>query len=130
MIISACGNNCTLCPRFMPKSDSELINTAKLWYKIGYRDKIVSNEEIACYGCTSDNFCRYSIVQCTQEHNLENCGQCENYPCERITEAFDKTILFKPMCKEQCTKQEYEMMREAFFCKKDNLDRERNKLTR
>ena len=34
-IISACGNDCSLCPRHVPKTDDELRRTAELWMKIG-----------------------------------------------------------------------------------------------
>ena len=54
-IIAACGNDCASCPRYTKepfcKTEKELKETAKLWYKIGYRKNIVSNEEITCMGC-------------------------------------------------------------------------------
>ena len=54
-IIAACGNDCAVCPRYnvppYTKTAEELHHTAELWYKIGYRDHVVTNEEIACTGC-------------------------------------------------------------------------------
>lgn len=54
-IIAACGNDCSVCPRYIThpyeKTDEELRHTAELWMKIGYRDYIVTNEEISCTGC-------------------------------------------------------------------------------
>ena len=51
-IIAACGNDCSACPRYVAppyeKSDEELKYTAELWLEIGYRDRLVSNEEIPC----------------------------------------------------------------------------------
>ena len=111
----------------MPKTDEELFNIATLWYKIGYRDKVVINNEIKCNGCTIKNFCRYNIIDCTQKHSVQNCGECSEYPCSKIIKAFEKTMLFEPKCKEVCTEQEYEIMSKAFFCKKHNLDRVKNK---
>lgn len=53
-IIAACGNDCSACPRYVAppyeKSDEELKYTAELWLEIGYRDRLVSNEEISCIG--------------------------------------------------------------------------------
>lgn len=53
-IISACGNDCSACPRYIAapyeKTEEELRHTAELWLKIGYRDKLVSNGEISCNG--------------------------------------------------------------------------------
>ena len=66
-IIAACGNDCAACPRFLPKSEDELHKTAILWYKIGCRDNVVSNDEISCNGCKKENWCRYGIISCTSE---------------------------------------------------------------
>ncbi len=123
-IIAACGNDCSICPRHIPRTNEELHNTAELWYKIGYRDKVVTNDEIKCEGCTTKNWCRYKIIQCVSDRNILNCGQCEAYPCENIKDAFEKTMLFEPDCKRCCTSEEYEIMKKAFFQKKENLDRE------
>ena len=123
-IIAACGNDCSVCPRHLPKTDEELHKTAELWYKIGYRDKVVTIDEIKCEGCKPDNWCRYQIIQCVSDRKILNCGQCELYPCERITEAFKTTTLFEPNCKKSCTTKEYEIIKKAFFEKKDNLDNE------
>lgn len=121
-IIAACGNDCSVCPRYMPKIDIELTKTAQLWHQIGYRDKVVSNNEIQCFGCTIDNWCRYKIVECTKKHKIENCDQCQNYPCDKINDTFEHTMIFQPNCKLQCSVEEYEIMRKAFFEKKKNLD--------
>lgn len=50
-IIAACGNDCAACPRYVAhpykKTNEELRHTAELWMKIGYRDHLVTNEEIS-----------------------------------------------------------------------------------
>ena len=65
-IIAACGNDCAVCPRYVAhpyeKTEEELRHTAELWMKIGYRDHLVSNEEISCTGCKPENWCRYRVV--------------------------------------------------------------------
>ncbi len=121
-IIAACGNNCSMCPRHLPKSAEELHKTAVLWEKIGYRDCVVSNEEIQCIGCKKGNFCRFGIVECVTERHIDNCGICKLYPCKKINETFEKTMAFKPACKRSCTDKEYKMLASAFFYKKENLD--------
>ena len=64
-ILAACGNDCLACPRYVmhpyEKSEEELHHTAELWMKIGYRDHVVTNEEIACTGCKPENWCRYHV---------------------------------------------------------------------
>ena len=124
-IIAACGNDCAVCPRYtkppFEQTPEELHKTAVLWHKIGYRDRVVSNEEISCMGCSVETWCRYDIVKCVNEKNVENCGQCENYPCETIRECFKVTKSFIPACRAACTDEEFDVMKRAFFEKEENL---------
>ncbi len=122
-IIAACGNDCSACPRHIPKTEEELRHTAELWMKIGYRDHIVSNDEISCTGCKVNNWCRYNVIQCTTKKNIPNCGKCEEYPCAKLKECFAVTKSFAPSCKKVCSDEEYEVLQRAFFEKKENLDR-------
>ena len=79
-LLSACGNDCSACPRYTAspyeKSEDELRHTAELWYKIGYRDKIVSVDEISCNGCKPENWCRYHVVKCCEDKGIRNCSEC------------------------------------------------------
>ena len=124
-IIAACGNDCAACPRFSAppyeKSEEELHHTAELWMKIGYRDHVVSNEEIACHGCKPDNWCRYRVIQCCEDHGVKTCGECAAYPCDNIKDCFAVTESFEPMCRKVCTDEEYRQMKRAFFEKEKNL---------
>lgn len=121
-IVAACGNDCSQCPRHLPKSEADLRHTAELWKKIGYRDRVVSNKEISCSGCVMGNWCRYEIIGCTTERNIQNCGQCGNYPCKKIEECFELTKSFMPSCRAVCDDLEYQSLEKAFFEKKLNLD--------
>ena len=125
-IIAACGNDCAMCPRYIgkgyEKSADQLHQTAKLWMKIGYRDHVVSNEEIACTGCKKENWCRYKIVDCTDAHHVDHCGHCEKYPCSKILDCFKATETFLPSVKNVCTEEEYNQLFAAFFEKKKNLE--------
>ena len=128
-IIAACGNDCSVCPRYIThpfeKTEEELRRTAELWLQIGYRDHLVSVEEIACRGCTPGNWCRFHVVKCCETHGVGNCGKCPEYPCENIRECFAVTKTFEPRCREVCTPEEYEQLRAAFFEKEKNLKEER-----
>ena len=125
-IIAACGNDCSVCPRYnappYEKSADELRHTAELWKKIGYRDSVVSNDEIACMGCCSENRCRYNVVKCCSDRGIKTCAECADYPCENMKECFDITRSFEPMCRKVCTAEEYEQIKNAFFEKEKNLD--------
>ena len=124
-IIAACGNDCSACPRYVShpyeKTEAELRHTAELWMKIGYRDHIVTKEEIACTGCKSDNWCRYHVVRCCEEKGISYCSQCAQYPCDNMKECFEVTKSFEPKCRQVCTEEEYIQLKKAFFEKEQNL---------
>lgn len=124
-IIAACGNDCSICPRYnvapYEKTDGQLHHTAELWMKIGYRAHTVSNDEIACTGCKVDNWCRYKVIGCVKNRKIDNCGQCQEYPCDNIKQCFEVTASFEPHCREVCTLEEYEVISRAFFEKEKNL---------
>ncbi len=124
-IIAACGNDCTACPRYTAypceKTETELRHTAELWMKIGYRDHIVSNEEIACTGCKPENWCRYRVATCCADKGIRTCSACNLYPCDRMRECFAVTLSFEPKCHQVCTGAEYAQLKKAFFEKEANL---------
>ena len=131
-IIAACGNDCAACPRYTAhpyeKTEEELHHTAELWMKIGYRDHVVTNEEIACYGCKPENWCRYRVIKCCEDRGIKTCGECSEYPCDNIKECFAVTKSFEPMCRQVCTDEEYKRLEKAFFEKEKNLSAKMVKL--
>ena len=131
-IIAACGNDCSACPRYVAhpyeKTDAELLHTAELWKKIGYRDHIVTKEEISCHGCKPENWCRYRIVRCCEDKGISNCSQCECYPCDKMKECFEITKSFEPRCRQVCAEEEYNQLKKAFFEKDLNLKALQKKL--
>lgn len=124
-IIAACGNDCAACPRYTAhpyeKTEEELRHTAELWMKIGYRDHIAANEEIACTGCRPENWCRYHAVKCCGDRGISNCSQCGLYPCGNMKECFEVTRSFEPQACLVCTQEEYGRLKKAFFEKEQNL---------
>lgn len=125
-IIAACGNDCSACPRYVgfsyKKTEEELHHTAESWAKIGYRDHVVSNEEIACTGCKPENWCRYHVVKCCENEGIKTCAQCAEYPCENLKECFAVTRAFMTKCRQVCTDEEFEQLQKAFFEKEKNLE--------
>lgn len=119
--ITLCGDDCLHCPRYLAKSEEELSEVAELWYKVGWRDKIVSNEEISCQGCSSHKECTYQLVECTKNHKVEKCNQCSLFPCEKIESMLKRSAEYKENCKRICSEQEYRMLETAFFNKESNL---------
>ncbi len=129
-VIAACGNDCSACPRYVThpyeKTEDELHHTADLWMRIGYRDHVVTNQEIACTGCKPENWCRYQVVKCCEERGIQTCAECAAYPCENMKECFAVTRSFEPRCREACTEEEYKQLKKAFFEKEKNLNRQKS----
>lgn len=130
-IIAACGNDCAACPRYVAhpyeKTDEELRHTAQLWMKIGYRDHIVTDEEISWRGCKPENWCRYRVVKCCEDRGIKTCADCRKYPCDNMKECFEVTRSFMPKCREVCTDEEFQQLNTAFFEKEKNLSHELKK---
>ena len=124
-ILAACGNDCSVCPRYVlhpfEKTEEELHHTAELWAKIGYRDHVVTNEEIACTGCKPENWCRYRVAKCCEDKGIRTCAGCDVYPCENMKECFQVTRSFEPACRRVCTDDEFGRLKRAFFEKEENL---------
>lgn len=121
--ITLCGDNCLECPRYNAHSSEELKKTAELWFRIGWRETIVSNEEIACSGCSSHKECTYHLVECTKSHNVEKCSQCGEFPCGKITDMLERSKKYEEKCREVCSDEELEMLTKAFFNKENNLNK-------
>lgn len=119
--ITLCGDNCIECPRFNAHTEIELHEVAKLWYKVGWRKEIVSNEEISCSGCSSHKDCTYKLIECTKEHGVEKCNQCAKFPCEKINDMLRRSAEYQVKCKEICSEKEYSELEKAFFNKENNL---------
>lgn len=119
--ITLCGDNCIECPRYNANSEEELRNVAELWYRVGWRDCVVSNEEIRCEGCSSHKQCTYHLLECTKEHNVDKCNQCVEFPCEKIDHMLERSKEYQKRCKVVCSDAEYDMLEKAFFDKENNL---------
>lgn len=119
--ITLCGDNCLFCPRYTAKTDKELSDTAELWYRIGWRDKIVSNEAIKCTGCSSHKQCTYNLVECIKLKGVEKCNQCSEFPCDKIQTMLSRSAEYEKKCITICTEKEYSMLEKAFFNKEVNL---------
>ncbi len=125
IILACCGDRCDLCPRYIAtlSNDKEkLTEVAILMKKLGWRDKILAPEEMTCNGCASNESCEYNVRECCLEKEIENCGICKDYPCKKIENAFEITRENAEKFRDIVTRKEYQILHEAFFLKKMNLD--------
>ncbi len=120
-IITLCGDNCAVCPRYTAHSNEDLRKAAELWHRVGWRVSIVPAEEMRCTGCSSHKQCTYHLVECTAEHRVEKCSQCGSFPCRKISAMLERSQEYQKKCREVCTEQEYERLAKAFFEKERNL---------
>jgi hypothetical protein len=90
-ILTRCGYRCDLCLAFRPNVQANPANRQKLsdgWYQyFGFR---LPAEEICCDGCMAENpelidqSC--PVRPCVIDKGLENCAQCKQYICAKLTE--------------------------------------------
>ncbi|NLG05064.1 MAG: DUF3795 domain-containing protein [Clostridia bacterium] len=121
-IISVCGDDCAVCPRYIAKTEEELRETAEFWYKVGWRDHVVSNEEIACTGCGCRPTCSFMILPCQKDKAVSDCKCCEDYCCDKITQMLQNSDIKESQCKAACESyEEYMMLKRAFYEKRENL---------
>jgi hypothetical protein len=124
LIISICGDVCSECPRFIATKSNdiaELENIAGLWYRLGFRDRILSPENLKCTGCSKDKLCSYNLNSCEHLANKNNCGECDHFPCDKINQAFQKTDKTNEVCKNICSDSEYNGLCRAFLMKRQIL---------
>lgn len=121
--ITLCGDDCLQCPRYLAKSEEELKEVALLWNKVGWRNHVVSNDEIKCDGCTSHKECTYRLVECIRDRGIAKCNQCTAFPCEKIEDMLTRSRQSQEKCQVVCTPQEYKRLEASFFHKWENLNR-------
>lgn len=120
-LITLCGDDCIKCPRYNAHSEEELQKTAELWHRVGWRETIVSNDEIQCTGCSSHKQCTYKLVDCIKIHKVQKCNQCIKFPCDKIIDMLERNKKYQHYCKEICSEEEYRILESSFFNKEANL---------
>lgn len=125
-MIGKCGDNCSCCPRYIATQNGrkiELEKVKELWVRLGLSDQDFSFENMVCYGCRPEIKCAYEdLYKCVSAKSLENCGLCNEYPCQLINSALDKSEKLKSHASKVCTKEEMDMLNKAFFSKKEYFD--------
>jgi hypothetical protein len=123
---ACCGNDCLACPRYaatVSGDEARLQEVAALWRRIGWRDRVVSPREIACHGCSTATWCRYGLRECARDRGVPHCGRCPDYPCAKLSAAWEATGSWARVCGRVCSPEEYAVLETAFFQKQDRLDR-------
>jgi hypothetical protein len=122
--IAYCGDVCTECPRYIAtqnKDNAEFVKIAELWFRLGFRERIVSAGELKCNGCSKDLECAHLINTCEHLKDKYNCGECDLFPCDKLNAAFQKSEKINKLCKAKCTALEFEKLSRAFLMKRQIL---------
>jgi hypothetical protein len=125
IIVGACGDVCSECPRYLLTLNNDingLKKLAELWQRLGFRDKMISPDELKCQGCRKENPCAHNIINCENLTGKTNCGECDSFPCEKINMAFQKTEDLKNNYRIKCSDSEYQQLSRAFLNKKQILN--------
>ena len=125
-LISYCGDVCSECPRYIATQNNdvhELENLARLWFRLGLRDRIVSAEEMKCTGCNKEKECGYQINNCP---NHTGNAHCSGFPCEKMKAIIARTDALAIILKERCSKEEYQQLKKAFLMKREVIGAQRN----
>ena len=120
-MITPCGNDCSVCPRYTAQTIEELQKFAEFWYKVDWRDRVVSPEDIKCSGCSSHKSCTYHIIDCIHAKTVQKCSQCSDFPCDKIGKMLERTKRYEKRCRELCSDAEFMILKKAFFEKEINL---------
>jgi hypothetical protein len=125
-MIGACGDNCSCCPRYIAAQEGSLeaLNKVKeLWVRLGFREADFPARDLACSGCGPENQCAYHEVrECAYGKGIDNCGLCQDYPCEVMDAVFEKSENIKSHASSVCASEEMDALTRAFFSKRENLD--------
>lgn len=121
-IISICGDDCAVCPRYLARTDDELHETAVFWHNAGWRDHVVTNDEIRCTGCGCRPTCTFMLLPCAKEHGVSVCRDCGEFPCDRIRSTLVGSDEKKQGCRKACEcEEEFAMFVRAFYEKEKNI---------
>ena len=121
-IYSVCGDDCAVCPRYLARTEEELHETAEFWHRVGWRDRVVSCEEIRCTGCGSRPTCSFMLLPCVREHGVAKCSACGEYPCGKVERVLALSDEKKQQCRRACeSDEEFAMLVRAFYEKEKHL---------
>lgn len=124
-VYSVCGDDCAVCPRYLARTEEELHETALFWQRAGWRETVVSNEEIRCGGCGSRGSCAFMLLDCTREHGVSRCRDCGCFECDRVRSTYERSAVKQAQCRAACeSDEEYAMLCRAFYEKEKNMRKE------
>jgi len=96
-IIAYCGIICNECPVFRATKNNDYNEKEKLANEYSSDKYKVNIDDINCTGCHKESevvfkFCKECEIRlCGIDNELENCGQCNSYPCSKLDKPFENS---------------------------------------
>lgn len=96
-VIAYCGIKCHECDVYNATVNDNMDEKKRIsqnWSTVEYPLK---PQDIQCYGCTTADekimsFCREcDIRECGINLEVDNCGVCGKYPCDKLDKVFSKS---------------------------------------
>lgn len=123
--LGCCGDECSACPRYRATLHGDMKQLGEIawwWYAFGWREQVLPPEEFCCTGCSKDTPCTHGIARCAAAKRISHCGQCQEYPCERLVKALDGTDAQKERLRQACPPDLFAKVEKAFLRKRENLE--------
>lgn len=81
-----CGYDCLNCPVYKETKNNDLEQLRKILYNNNPNETV---ESLGCYGCKSDKSVNYMCInclirKCAIDKEVQNCGLCNSFPCEKL----------------------------------------------
>jgi len=128
--LACCGDDCARCPRRLATvaaDERRLAALAELWHRVGFREYLPTSAEMRCGGCASIDTCAHGIRECARQRGAATCGTCADYPCARLRRVLERTDSVASRVRSLCSPEEYRLLCDAFFRKRQNLESARSR---
>lgn len=105
--IAYCGYDCKKCPVFLATQYNDIELLKQIVITPGVSNTELTLEKLGCFGCcdnkTVNVMCSNCPIRiCAKEKKIENCGWCDNFPCDKLNYISEKTMDFlKTISKER-----------------------------
>jgi len=94
-LIVFCGLDCSKCPAYIATKENDAARLAELSEKwSNYSFGIFTPQDLVCDGCHGPRLfkwcCECAIRDCCFDRGFKTCAECEEYPCDRLSELWEK----------------------------------------
>jgi hypothetical protein len=96
-LLAACGLDCEACGiRRVPFDEDAARGVVEWFHNMGWLEghegvETILEKGMYCCGCLADRSLHWApecwiLLCCVDDKGIENCAQCDEFPCERLVE--------------------------------------------